>query len=275
MSKENAIDDLTEIVEETADLVGEVKAWRCGLSRKQHTLQLMVLGALAGSVGAVLGHVITKRQLQTKYEKLVAKEIADAKAFYSILHKKGDDVSTPERAIKNLHNPQVGEAADALLTYQGKGDAEPMEITEETVTEVINTNVFEGAHDNFDYDEELKNRTSDRPYIISQEEFLQNEPDFSQTTITYYEGDGALADENDKEIPFIDPIIGQNNLRFGHGSGDARVVYVRNERLSSDYEVLKSDGKYSHEVLGLEHSDGGNRGRQQRKETRKFRGGDE
>lgn len=252
-----------EVVEEVVDFV---KEGTFQLTKKQHYAQLMVVGAFAGATCAVGGYLVAKKQLKTKYEKLVAKEIADAKAFYSLLHKKSD-LSTPEKAVSTLMpGSEVEKAADALLTYQGKDDEEPTE---------INKNVFdERSVDDFDYDEEMKKRSPERPYIISQEEFLQAEPGFDQTTITYYEGDGALADERDQEIPFIDPIIGEGNLQFGHGSGDSRIVYIRNERLSADYEVVKSDGKYAHEVLGLEHGDGGNRGRQQRKATRKFRSED-
>lgn len=276
MSKEDVIDDLTEIVEETAELAGEVHAWRCGLSRRQHSLQLIVLGAVAGAAGAVIAHVVTKKQLQTKYEKIAAKEIAEAKAFYTVLHKK-DDMSTPKKvADKLMPKPELREAADALLTYQGKNDIEPKEIVTEVVEDTV-TNVFaeSSVDDNFDYEEELKNRSPSRPYIISEEEFLQGEAGFNQSSITYYAGDGALADEEDTEIPFIDPVIGEDNLRFGHGSSDARTVYIRNEMLSCDYEVLKSDGKYAHEVLGLEHSDGGSRGRRQRNTHHRVRGDDE
>jgi hypothetical protein len=39
-------------------------------------------------------------------------------------------------------------------------------------------------------------------------------------------------------------------LVFGHGSGDPNVVYIRNEKLQAEYEVLRDPGSYEIEVLG-------------------------
>lgn len=273
---EEVLDDLTEIVEETAELAGDIHAWRCGLSRKQHAIQIIVVGAIAGGIGGVVAYYIGKKFMKAKYEKIAEKEIAEAKAFYSILNKK-DELSTPGKAVASLH--PVTEASNALLKYQGAENSEDDENDEEEGTDVVegDVNVFteSNADNDFDIEEEMKYRTPDNPYIISQEEFLQAETEFQQTTITYYEGDGTLADERDQEIPFVDPVVGEENLQqFGHGSGDSRVVYIRNERLSTDFEVLKSDGKYAYEVLGLEHFDGTARDRQRKNQPRKFRGGD-
>lgn len=94
-------------------------------------------------------------------------------------------------------------------------------------------------------------RNNGRPYILSQEEFMQG--DFeqrSQTTLTYYEGDHVLADEREQPIDNINRVVGEENLKFGHASGDANIVYIRNEYLDVDFEVLRSTGSYSQEVLG-------------------------
>lgn len=281
MSVDETLDDLTEIVTETAELVTEVSQWRCGLSRKQHAMQLILLGAGVGAVVSVVAYKVAERQLKTKYEKIAEKEIAEAKEFYSTLHKKGK-FATPENAAKELlPSPTVVDAAEALLKYQGQDDegeaVEPEE--EETVVIETSTNVFvqraSGAENEID-PEDIAARTEEHPYIISQEEFMTNEDGFEQNSITYYLGDGTLADERDQEIPFVDPIVGEENLtKFGYGSGDARILYIRNERLSIDFEIALSDGKFSHEVLGFEHSDGGSRARRQRNQPHKFRGGDE
>ena len=71
-------------------------------------------------------------------------------------------------------------------------------------------------------------------------------------------------------IPDADDAVGEMNLhRFGHGSGDNNVVYIRNDRLENDFIVLRSQGEYAKEVLGLRHSHGGSR------KTPRFRGDDE
>ena len=265
---EKSLDEMEPILEAAEKAVAQIT--------KQ---DLLITAVVAGGIAGTAAYFITKRVLKTKYEAIAEQEIADAKEFYSAMHKRGG-YSTPEEAAKTIGStsPATEEAVKALLNYGRTSDDDEDEGEEEDVDETNDVNVFlehTPVDDDWDIEEEMKTRTPENPYIISQEEFLTAEPEFQQTTITYYAGDGTLADERDQEIPFADPIVGEENLyHFGRGSGDDRIVYIRNERLSRDFEVLKSDGKYAHEVLGLEHSDGGSRGRQQSNRHRKFRGDD-
>lgn len=97
-----------------------------------------------------------------------------------------------------------------------------------------------------------EDRASGRPYIISVSEFMENDPQYQQNTISYYQGDGVLADERDQPIPDKNSIVGEQNLvRFGEGSGDDNIVFVRNDRLEVDFEITQSLGTYSEEVLGV------------------------
>lgn len=264
-----AVEQAVEIVEETVEAVNTPYAWRCGLSRKQHVIQLVGLGVAAGAVGGVAAYYICKKKLETKYEQIAKQEIEDAKKFYARINK-ADAFSTPEGAANALH---VDEGAKALRRYKGESPSED-------AAAVTDLNIFAQSHveSHFDLEAEMPNRSEEAPFIITQDEFLEAEPGYEQVTLTYYEGDDTLADEGDQAIPLIDETVGKGTLhRFGHGSGDARTVFVRNDKLSTDFEVVKSDGKYAHEVLGLEHSDEyGNRDRHSRRnQYRKERGGDE
>jgi hypothetical protein len=108
----------------------------------------------------------------------------------------------------------------------------------------------------WDYAAELEKRGDD-PYVIHIDEFRQNEPEHSQTTVTYYEKDDVLLDEREQDlISDLDGVVGLNNLQlFGHGSGDPNVVYVRNDAIDSDFEICRNPGSYAEEVHGLKHSD--------------------
>ncbi|QAU06290.1 hypothetical protein SEA_RICKMORE_56 [Gordonia phage Rickmore] len=97
-----------------------------------------------------------------------------------------------------------------------------------------------------------EDRASGQPYIISVSEFMENDPQYSQNTISYYQGDSVLADDSDQPIPDINSIVGERNLqRFGEGSGDPNIVFVRNDRLEVDFEITQSLGTYAEEVLGV------------------------
>jgi len=43
--------------------------------------------------------------------------------------------------------------------------------------------------------------------------------------------------------------------KFGHGSGDPNVVYIRNEQYTAEIELCRSPNSYAEEVHGFKHSD--------------------
>ena len=47
----------------------------------------------------------------------------------------------------------------------------------------------------------------------------------------------------------MDEVIGLGNLgRWGHGSNDENIVYIRNLHLSLDFEVVRDRGSYAEET---------------------------
>jgi hypothetical protein len=119
--------------------------------------------------------------------------------------------------------------------------------------ESVQRSIFAGSDDEWDYDEEVKNRSSDQPYVLHKDEFYENELDYSQSSLTYYAGDDILVDEDDKPIYNHTSIVGP--MRFGHGSGDPNVFHIRNDKMHAEYEIIRDPGMYSREVLGLEIED--------------------
>lgn len=105
-----------------------------------------------------------------------------------------------------------------------------------------------------DWDYEVERRARElhpfKPYVIHRDEYEDNEDDYSQSTLTYYEGDDVLVDEHD--VPIYDPgnVIG--SLEWGKGSSDINVFFVRNDRLKAEYEILRDHGHYAVEVLGVQ-----------------------
>jgi hypothetical protein len=136
-----------------------------------------------------------------------------------------------------------------------------MEADEHTpdVEKFISTtrNVFREAkvEDTWDYQEELKRRSPDIPYVIHYDERYELE-DYDHVTLTYYEGDDVLCNERDE---IVDPdrrdeMVGDSNLNlFGHGSNDASIVYVRNDKLELIFEVVRSPNHFAEEVHGITH----------------------
>lgn len=82
----------------------------------------------------------------------------------------------------------------------------------------------------------------ERPYIISPEEFGELEG-YNRVSLTYY-ADQILADDNDELVDDIDGTVGIDSLtHFGEYEDDS--VFVRNDALKCDYEILMDYRKFS------------------------------
>jgi hypothetical protein len=108
----------------------------------------------------------------------------------------------------------------------------------------------------WDFAEELANRTEERPYIIHQDEYQGNETGYKQEVLTWYAGDNVLTDEQEQPIANADDLVDLNHMsRFGHGTDDFNVVFVRNDRLRVEYEICRMPTSYEEEVAGLTNDD--------------------
>ena len=231
------------------------------------------------AVGATAGFIYAKRKLTAEFEAVAEQEIADAKAFYSTLNKKGE-FETPAQAVEKLVGPEAvarDEAAAALASYQGQSvevvtaDEGLMEVAEEVQAQVHEENsehpiepqksqvLFEGVAlnvDAWDIDAERMNRELGRPYVITEDEWSANSDNDDRQGLTCLASGGTLVDENEAMIDDINGTVGQDNMkRFGHGCDDPNVVFIRNEKLATDFEVLRHNGSYAEEVLGLVETD--------------------
>lgn len=115
-------------------------------------------------------------------------------------------------------------------------------------------NAFATAGDTWDLLKEQRARTESAPYVLHKDEFYAEEKGYAQHSLTYYAGDQMMVDENDEIVYDINRIIGE--LKWGHGSGDPLVFYVRNDKFRAEYEITHVDGLFSVEVMGSEIESG-------------------
>lgn len=83
-----------------------------------------------------------------------------------------------------------------------------------------------------------------KPYVISPEQYEDEEyDDFEKITLSYY-ADQIIADDDDVIMENVDDVIGYDSLtHFGEYEDDC--VLVRNERLKCDYEICLCKEKYT------------------------------
>lgn len=213
--------------------------------------------------GAGLGYFIAYVVVSKKFQGYLDAETAALKEYYGRTHNKLV-FATPGEAVAALHPEQadittpvtesefLAEAVQAAKEYAQPDD-------EEETEEMVTSNIFLSTSQELS-DEELNARNPVDPYVVSVGEFMDNDGEFDQVNLTYYEGDNSLCDDQEHLIPDIEGTVSSENLeKFGLASGDANVVYVRNERLKTVFEITRNLGEYAIEVMGvaedhLEHS---------------------
>lgn len=255
-------------------------------------LLIAASSVISAAIGASVGYVVANKSLEKKFQDQLTTEVEDARAYFQQMYSTPTfvaDDSDPEDAdllkivkdttdeIDGVPKDLVGEALEAMRNYQSSApEAEPGD--DRVPAPVIVNNIFTNATPPGEavLDALLKDRDPNFPYIITKEEFYQNEPDFEQKKFTYWEGDDILVDDQEELNPIddIERVAGEDNLlRFGYGSGDEHVLYIRNETIDPpmDLHVTRSTGRYADEVMAMD-DDGSHL---QHSQPRKFRIKDE
>ena len=94
----------------------------------------------------------------------------------------------------------------------------------------------------------LYRKDSEEPYAITESQFVDEDEDYDKITVLYYDN-GVITDDSYDVMDDIDTVIGLNNLScFGYGSSDKDVLYVRNDKLKIDYEILRQNADYKTDV---------------------------
>ena len=159
------------------------------------------------ATGAAIGSVVTWKILDAKYKRLVTEEIESVVDAFS------RDVTRDENS------------------YEAP-----------TASEVVVNNEYEAllASINKNDDKEVDDVTE--PYVISPDEYDEIE-DYDTETLFYYK-DGVLTDDQDNPIENVDDMVGRDSLeRFGEFEEDC--VFVRNDKLKTDFEILRDPGRFS------------------------------
>jgi hypothetical protein len=249
MADEQIIEQVADKIEDVASGVEEVAEATRRLTLTN--LGFFVVGAGIGvAVGFTVGYRIADKRLKTKYEGLAIHEISRMREHYFQKEKAAQPKPPINEVIKERHEERYTEAelkAIAETNERFPAEEEEEVVVEETTQQV---NVFESdSEDEWDYRFEISQRTQGVPYIIHIDEFRENPLNHDQTTYTYYEIDDTLSDSRDTTVDDMDRVIGLGNLgRWGHGSQDPNVVYIRNEEIGLDVEVVRDRGSYSETV---------------------------
>lgn len=226
------------------------------------TALLQKKGVAPAAVGIVtvttiaVGYLVWKRKRTVKME-AVSDETRDQLVLFN------EDLEpvvteSPASWENNYSDTPRGESTlhVAMTDIEDAAEEEDESVPEDVAEVVIGhaappvVNVFTNPDTDWDWDVENAARAEEEPYVLHYEEFIQDEKNYHQETVTYYQGDDIMADSNDVPIYNYEGLMG--DLKFGHGSKDPKVVYIRNDRIHHEWEVLLHTGQFAVEVRGLE-----------------------
>jgi hypothetical protein len=178
------------------------------------------------AAGAAIGSAVTWKIVKDKYEKIVQEELDSIREAFS---------DTPVDVQEDVTDDDESEYEqinwDDLEDLDEEEDAESDDDMSEYARLLNNYTKKEGGAENM----------AKEPYVISPYDFGEIDG-YRTIDLTYYT-DGILEDEDGNIVTDADELIGLKALTtFGEYEDDS--VFVRNEGLRTDFEILKDYRTY-------------------------------
>ena len=176
-------------------------------------------------IGGGIGSFITYKIINDKCNERANAEIESVKQVYKELSNKKlltNDTNSIEKelihknSIVDIHVDETDKIKNYANMYKSNNDVKPEK-------------------------KEIRDDSSGDPYIISPDEF--NNSEYEATTLFYYK-DNVLADDDYNMVGNIEDTVGYSALRR-LDKYDQDCIYVRNDKLKTDYEILVDERNYN------------------------------
>ena len=193
----------------------------------------MFISGLA--IGCLSTYLIVNKKISDKYEQMANEEIQSViDSFADEEHLKREKEAEKRKHEKdflydkNIDNQMTNYSRNNFEKYydfEGRDEEEMAEM------------------------EHPQDDLKDQIYLIDLDTFTHEDNSFEKMTLEYYPESDILRCCEDNEILEIDETIGTENLNnFGGSFEDFRdTMFIRNERLGIDYEVVRCEGQYFEE----------------------------
>lgn len=244
MAIDALVEEVADNLEEVAEATRQINTTAIG-----YLFGGLVIGVAAGFY---FGHKYNKEKLRAEAFESAENDLAGLRELYQqkMVAQTNQEKPSVETVVETLgYSTQVPERERPLPA--------PVPILDDLPEQPTGSSKSKNAH--WSYEKELETRSPEHPYVIHQDEYNNSQEEYSKVVYTYYEVDDTLVDtEDDHPVPHADLIVGQDNLKWGHGSDDIDVVYVRNDNLDMDIQICRKYASYEEEVLGLSRDDAEN-----------------
>ena len=203
------------------------------------------INVLMFAAGAAIGSAVTWKVVKTRYERIAQEEIDSVKETFAEYFVNNDNASVDESAEEDEEERPSGSTRQINWDeYEDLDEDDAAEEDEYRADEAEREeysrlasyyNNEEGGAEDMD----VKNGRA--PYVIDPDEFASRD-NWKTVSLTYY-ADDILEDEDYNIVNDRDNLIGRKALTtFGEYEEDS--VFVRNERLRTDFEILKDYRTY-------------------------------
>jgi hypothetical protein len=165
----------------------------------------------AFSVGAAVGAVAAWKYMKARYERIINDEIDAFIEEYTGKKRQYTGPQDADEAAKTVTDEEVNQYESTIISnsYAVREDVEEMNAKKEK-----------------------------HPYVIPPEQYGERDG-YDVESLNYY-ADGVLTDDWDNVIEDVEGVVGKESLEhFGEYEDDS--VFVRNERLKTDYEILRDN----------------------------------
>ena len=191
--------------------------------------------AVAFTIGVATGASVTYILIKKHFKKIADDEIDTMREYFQ--NKRAEEANALEE------EPDEAEVKEARDEHQ-----EDKPNIREYTSLIKKENYTNYSDTTADKKKEVDD--VEKPYVITPEEF--GELDYSTISLTYY-SDGVLTYESDELVEDVDDIVGADFAEhFGEYEDDS--VFIRNDRMKTDFEILVDKRNYSDVVETNPHS---------------------
>src|SRR3954463_5724665 len=176
-------------------------------------LRLIATAAAGLALGIGIGYKVAEKRLGREFEERLEKETSLLRRMYK------PDYQSPEEMVEALHGAGEVEAAEALKDYTSEGGS-IMGTPVRTITEpVAYHKIVQTTAEKQAVEEKIITRSVFEPdpdrgeiYVISVDEYTENEPGYEQVTWNYYAKDRVVTDIHEDRIEDYEKYIGTDCL---------------------------------------------------------------
>jgi len=228
--------------------------------------QLLISFAIFAT-GACVGFLIGKKVCEEKYAQLAQEEIDSVKEFLKVKHEAiAKDISAglsegikDGQKIQRMGSGMTRSSLDGTYTDQySQAKAQYGIASPGRDNEFRDAAGMTEADMNIDpsavyHERDLSDVDRSAPYLIDDREYTDEFEHHDKITLYYYRVDDVLCEENEEIIDEVEETVGFDALSKLEMQTS---VWVRNEPISTDYEIISLNKSYAETVyrIGVEEN---------------------